>query len=106
MKRIVLMVCFLCLFLVSAAAADIIHLKNGNIYEGRIIKEDDEKMAVKTSIMTIVLNKNEVQAIQRDYPSLDSRMATGEKFDIVDVLKEKDEDSGIKVIKREDLNFD
>ncbi len=106
MKKIVLMVCFFCLFLINAAAADIIYLKNGNIYEGRIIKEDDEKMAFKTSIMTIILNKNEIQAIQRDYPSLDSRVAAGETFDIIDALKEKGEGSGIKVIKKEDLNFD
>ena len=106
MKRMFFLACLLILLLPQAVSADIIYLKNGNTYEGQIIKEDDEKLAVKTTIMTIILSKDEVEAIQRDYPSSDSRLGAGEKFDITDVLRENDEVSGIKVIQKEDTNID
>ena len=106
MNKIVLLVGVFILFFAQFAAADIIYLKNGNTYEGQIVKEDDEKLAVKTTIMTIVLSKDEIKGIQRDYPASDSRLRAGEKFDIIDVLKAKDEDSGIKVIQKEDMNLD
>ena len=106
MNKIVLLVGVFILFFAQFATADIIYLKNGNTYEGQIVKEDDEKLAVKTTIMTIVLSKDEIKGIERDYPASDSRLGTGEKFDIIDVLKEKDESSGIKVIQKEDANLE
>ena len=106
MNKIVLLVGVFIIFFAQFAVADIIYLKNGNTYEGRIVKEDDEKLAVKTTIMTIVLSKDEIKGIQRDYPDSDSRLGTGEKFNIIDVLKEKDESSDIKVIQKEDANLE
>lgn len=93
MKRISF-VFFVILFMFSlevAAGADIVYLKNGNMYEGKIVKEDDEKIALKTSIMTVVFEKAEIEGIQRDYPSIESRTAAGTKFDVTDVLKEDTE---------------
>jgi hypothetical protein len=86
-RYIVFLIVFM-LLLSTAAAADIVYLKNGNTYEGKIVKEDDEKIALKTSIMTVVFSKDEIEGIQRDYPSIESRTAAGTKFDVTDVLKD------------------
>jgi hypothetical protein len=102
MKKFIVLVFALVFFFVQSVSADIIHLKNGNTYEGQIVKEDDEKVAVKTTIMTVILSKDEIKAIQRDYPSLDSRLAAGETFDIEDVLKDDGQETGIEVIKKEE----
>jgi hypothetical protein len=106
MRKLFLFIVILLFSSSGSVSADIIHLKNGNTYEGSIVKEDEEKIALKTSIMTVVFNKDEIKAIQRDYPSLESRMATGETFEVIDVLNQKNDESQIKVINKEDLEAD
>lgn len=68
--------------------ADVVYLTNGQTYEGTVLKEDEEKIALKTSIMTIILYKENVKAIERFYPIEGSKMPEGEKFSISDVLKD------------------
>ena len=103
MKTIMLLGVLFFMFLSSEVLADIVYLQNGNSYEGQIIKEDDEKVALKTSIMTIVLEKKYIRAIQREYPSVDSRLSAGDKFDISEVLKKSQPNAEIKIFNKEDF---
>ena len=79
------------LFLEVAACyafADVVYLSNGQTYEGTVLKEDEEKIAFKTSIMTVILYKEIIKGIERFYPIEGSKMPEGEKFNISDVLKD------------------
>ncbi len=80
----------------SSVYSDTVYLKNGTTYEGKILKEDDEKLALKTSIMTIVFYKKDIEAIQRFYPDKESRMPEGEKFNVIDVLSQEEKEESDK----------
>ncbi len=84
---------FILLFLIitiTCSYSDTIYLKNGKVYEGKILKEDDEKLALKISIMTIIFYKENIERVMRFYPDEDSKMPEGEKFNIIDILKKPD----------------
>jgi hypothetical protein len=69
---------------------DTVLLKNGKTHQGKIIKEDEEKIALKKDIMTVIFYKDDIESIQRFYPEKGSIMPEGKKFDITDILNKKD----------------
>jgi len=81
---------FCLLGIYNSVYSDTVYLKNGTTYEGKILKEDDEKLALKTSIMTIVFYKKDIEAIQRFYPDKGSRLPEGKRFEVVDVLHQEE----------------
>jgi len=80
----------------SSVYSDTVYLKNGTTYEGKILKEDDEKLALKTSIMTIVFYKKDIEAIQRFYPDKESRLPEGKRFKVIDIFHQEEKEESDK----------
>lgn len=94
MKRAVFVIVLLIsVFMASDSLADIIYLKDGKTYEGRVIKEDDEKIALKTTLMVVILSKDKIKAIERFYPAAGSRLPAGELFSVEEVMEEAKADT-------------
>ncbi|MFH1208630.1 MAG: hypothetical protein V1673_03635 [Candidatus Omnitrophota bacterium] len=65
-KTFVSLSCFVfSLLLPSALRADIIHLKNGNTMEAKILKEDKKFVTVQTPGGKVKIPKNDIQMIER-----------------------------------------
>lgn len=55
----------LLLLLTSPALADVVHLTNGSAVTGKVVKEDDEKVVVKTPDGTLTFPRDLVKSIER-----------------------------------------
>lgn len=53
----------LCLGLLAAARADVVHLKNGNTVSGTVVSEDDKEVVVKTADGKVVLPRALVKEV-------------------------------------------
>ena len=69
-RHFCLSITFLCSLLIllgiQSLYADKITLKNGKVIEGRILKEEPEGITIQTSTMSIILQKGEIENIERD----------------------------------------
>jgi len=95
-RQVIVIFLFCLLGICSSVYPDTVYLKNGTIYEGKILKEDDEKLALKTSIMTIVFYKKDIEAIQRFYPDKKSRLPEGKRFKVIDVFRQEEKEESDK----------
>ena len=62
-----ILLCALLIFAgIQSLYADKITLKNGKVIEGRILKEEPEGITIQTPTMSIILQKKEIDKIERD----------------------------------------
>jgi len=52
--------------MITLAAADVVHLKNGNVLEGNITKETDDVIVLEMSSMTMTVSRSQVDRIERE----------------------------------------
>ncbi len=68
MRRGVLLIAVLLLFLLSTALADWIKLKDGSHVAGRITSETGKTVKIETSGGLKTINRDEIQWLRRDAP--------------------------------------
>jgi hypothetical protein len=78
-------------FWTGAGVAEVIHLKNGNKLEGRIEREDSEKVVLKTPSGTVSIPRRDILRIDR------TRSLIVEFLDRFEAIKEKDNKGWLKL---------
>ena len=58
-----------CLLAAGTVFADIVTLKNGRTFAGKIVSEDDKTVTLKLSFGKLVINRDEIRTIKKEEPS-------------------------------------
>lgn len=75
----ILIACFLVILLCAGeAGADSIYLKNGNIMNGRIVKETEDSIVIEMYGGKVGIEKNEIRKIERSEPAAEEPEEEGE----------------------------
>lgn len=82
---------FILLFIISLLSqpvySDVIHLKNGAIYEGDIIKETPDKITIKLKMGILTINKKLINSIHKDKKEVVDSLSKDKN--ILEELKQK-----------------
>ena len=77
MKRLsCIVLCAAVALTASRLLADTVYLKNGNKFEGEVIKETDDLVKLKTTIGTVTLQKEDIKRIEKGITSLQQYLNT------------------------------